>query len=271
MLLARRGLLRFTRNLRRVVAALPVAEVFPHHRQHLIVLHVADDDDGDILRAIVTLVELQAVLVLVRHVLDVFDEAHRGVFVGVLLESRRAQDFKNLLRRIRAVLIKLAEHGLRLRLVSVGRILEMLEIISVEFHDLVEVFFGEDFVKDGAVVRRVGVIFRTGAFQNRIALFRRVVLAAAKHQVLEEVRVAALARLDLIARACANDRIDRDEIRKVRRDGNQVQPVRQFVNRVLVRKNFLFLRRRLRLWLRLWPTTLRDAGAGQAQQERDDD
>jgi hypothetical protein len=54
--------------------------------------------------------------------------------------------------------------------------------------------------------------------------------------VLEEVREAALAGLDLVARARRDDDVERDEVRVVGRHGDEPQAVRQVVNRVLVRE-----------------------------------
>ena len=92
------------------------------------------------------------------------------------------------------------------------------------------------------VVRRVGVSLGAGGFENRLALFGRVLLAAAKHQVLEKVRVAALPGFDLVARPGLHDDVKRHQIWIIRRYRDQPQAVRQVVNRVVVSEKLaLFL------------------------------
>src|SRR6185369_2330801 len=108
---------------------------------------------------------------------------------SVLLIGGRAQYFVGLFFRIGAVLIEFAEHCLGFRLVGVGRVFQTLKTIGLEREDLIEIVFGKDFVIDGAVVGRVGVIVSAGAFENLVPLISGVVLAAAKHEVLEEVSV----------------------------------------------------------------------------------
>jgi hypothetical protein len=60
--------------------------------------------------------------------------------------------------------------------------------------------------------------------------------------VLEEVREAALARLDLVARARLDDDVERDEVRVVGRHRHQPEPVRQVVDSILIGKNLALLR-----------------------------
>ena len=90
MLFARFFLIALSGNIRNVVAAFPGAEIFLDHRERVVVLYIAHQNNGRVLRPIVTTVELQAVIVLIRHVLDIFDEAHRGVRISVALISGRA-------------------------------------------------------------------------------------------------------------------------------------------------------------------------------------
>ncbi len=81
----------------------------------------------------------------------------------------------------------------------------MLKAIGFQFENPIEVVFGKDFVIDGAIVRRIRVVVRAGLFQNLVALVRVVVLAATKHQMLEQVGVTALAFFRFVARAGLHD------------------------------------------------------------------
>ena len=119
MVLTRFLLLGFAGNLGNIRATLPGAEVFLCHGQSIIALHVANQNNRRVLRPVVTTVELQAVLVLVRHVLDVFDETHRGVRISVPLISGRAQHFKKFLFGVGAVLVEFPKDGFRFGLVAV--------------------------------------------------------------------------------------------------------------------------------------------------------
>ena len=69
--------------------------------------------------------------------------------VGVRLERRLVQHFIQLLGRLRAVLVVLAEHGKRFGFVGRLGVFQMLEAIRLHLHDLVEIFFREH-----GVVRR---------------------------------------------------------------------------------------------------------------------
>ncbi len=206
--LARFFLIALTWDFRDVAATLPGAEIFLDHRERVVVLHVTDQDNRRVLRPVVTTVELQAVIVLIRHVLDVFDEAHRGMRIGVELISRRAQHFEKLFFRRGAVLVELAEHGLCFGLVTVRWIFQMLKPIGFQFENLVEVVFGKYFVIDGAIVSRVGVVVRAGFLQNLVALVGVVMLAAASnartsarnHSCLFPVRCASRSARQLAAR-----------------------------------------------------------------------
>ena len=98
---------------------LPGGEVFLCHGQRIVALHVANQDNRYILRPVITIVELQAVFILVRHVLDVFDETHRSMRISVTLISGRAQHFKEFLFGIRAVLVEFAKDGFRFGLITI--------------------------------------------------------------------------------------------------------------------------------------------------------
>ena len=231
---ARLALLRLVGDVGLVVAALPVAPVLLRQRKRALARHVADDDERGVFGPVEAPEELQAVVVLVGHVLDVSEVAHRRVRVGVTAEGRLAQDLVHLGEGVRAVLVVLALDGLGLGLELFGRVLEADEAVGLDLHDLFEVVFRERGVVDRAVVGGIGVRLRARALENLLATFGREVLASAEHYVLEEVCVAAPARLDLVARACGDYDVERDEVRVVGRDCDEPKAVRQVVNRVLV-------------------------------------
>ncbi len=98
---------------------------------------------------------------------------------------------------------------------------------------------------DSTIVGRVGIRIGSGFLQDRVALLPGVMLAAAKHQMLEQVRVTALAFLRLVARSGLHDDVKRHQVRIVRRDRDQPQAVRQIVNVVVVSECLArFLRQR---------------------------
>src|SRR6266436_7519380 len=157
MCFAWRGLIGLGGNVGNIIAAFPIAEIFLDHREHFIALQIADYDYRRVLGPVVTSIELQTVVVLIGKVLDVFDKAHRGMRIGVDFVGGRAQDFVSFLFRVGAVLIELAQYGFGFGLVTVGRILQTLKSIGLEFENFVQIVFGKDFVIDGAVVGGVGV------------------------------------------------------------------------------------------------------------------
>ena len=234
MLFARFFLIALSGNIRNVVAAFPGAEIFLDHPERVVVLHIAHQNNRRVLRPVVTTIELQAVIVLIRHVLDVFDKAHRGVRIGVALIRGRPQHFEKLFFRRGAVFVELTEDRLGFCLVAVQWIFQMLKPIGFQFENLIEVVLGKHFVIDGAIVARVSVIVRAGFLQNLVALMRVVMLAAAKHQMLEQVRVTALAFLRFVARAGLHDDLQRYQIRIIGRHRDQPQAIRQIVNRIIV-------------------------------------
>src|SRR5262249_39046666 len=67
-------------------ASLPGAPVFFDQANRLLGIHVSGDDQRGVLGAVPAIEEQLRVLELVGHVLDVFEEAHRGVLVGVGVE-----------------------------------------------------------------------------------------------------------------------------------------------------------------------------------------
>ncbi len=65
-----------------------------------------------------------------------------------------------------------------------------------------------------------------------------VMLAAAKHQVLKQVSIAALALLRLVTRTGLHHDVERDQIRIICRHGDYAQTIWQIVDRVIVGKRF---------------------------------
>ena len=126
---------------------------------------------------------------------------------------------------------------LEIRLEDVLAVTQVLEAVGFERENLVEVFFGKDRVIDRAVVFRVSVRVRAGALERVVVLLRRDMLCAAKHQVLEQVREARLARLDFVARPGGDDDVERDDVRVIGRHGDDAQAIRQVVHEILVREN----------------------------------
>ena len=110
----------------------------------------------------------------------------------------------------------------------------MLKAIGFEFENSVEIVFGKDFVIHRAIIGRVSIRIRARLFQDFVAFLAGVMFAAAKHQVLEQMRIAALAFFGLIARTGLHHDVKGDEVRIVSRHRDQPQAVRQIVDRVIV-------------------------------------
>ena len=107
------------------------------------------------------------------------------------------------------------------------RVVEVLEAVGLDLQDRLEVLAGESHVVVGEVVAGEGVLARAGLRQDRLVGLRRVGLRAAEHHVLEEVREARLARLDLVARAGLDRDLQRHDVGEAGRDHDHAQAVRQ--------------------------------------------
>src|ERR1700738_208957 len=112
-------LIGFAGNLGNIAAMLPLAKISLYHPHGIVALYAANHDDRRVLGTVIALIELQAVIILVGHIFDVFDEAHCGVGISVTFIGGGTQYFICLLFRIGAVLVKFAEHGFRFCLISV--------------------------------------------------------------------------------------------------------------------------------------------------------
>src|ERR1700694_1465080 len=150
-------LIWFAGNLGNIAAMLPLAKISLYHPHGIIALYAANHDNRRVLGTVVALIKLQAVIILVGHIFDVFDEAHRGVGISVTLIGGGEQYFITLLFRISAVLVEFAEHRFSFCLVSVLRIFQTLKTICFEFENFIEVVFGKHLVINGAIVGRVGI------------------------------------------------------------------------------------------------------------------
>ena len=225
--------------LRLVAAALPRAQVLRRQLTCAIARDVADKEDGGVLGPVEAVEELQAVVVLVGHVLDVLQEAHRRVLVGVAVKAVSYSTSSSFCVGVGAVLVVFAQHGQRFGLVRRLAVLQPLEAVGLHLEDLVEVFLREDGVVRRAILGGGGVGVRARALHERVALLGRVVLAAAEHQVLEQVRVAALAWLDLVSRTGLHDDVQRHHVRIVGWHRDETKAVRQVVDAVRVREKIL--------------------------------
>jgi hypothetical protein len=205
----------------------PGPPVLFHQREDLGRLHVSRDDDRDVLGPVPAVEELLRVGKLVGHVLDVLEEAHRGVLVGVGRVRVVALDFDELGDGACAVLVVLAEHrpGLGLEvLLAVG---EVLETVGFHLEDLRQVFLRERRVVVRVVVGGVGVAAGPRPGEHRLILLWRVGLRPSEHHVLEEVRETRLAGLHLVPRPGLHRDLERDDVREAGGDHDDPEPVRQ--------------------------------------------
>jgi hypothetical protein len=223
----RAGRRRIRGHVDLVAAALPRAPVLLDEREDLVGLHVAGHDHGRVLGPVPAVEERLRVLELVGHVLDVLEEAHRRVPVGVRLEGVLALHLDQLLDRVRAVLVVLAEHRARLGLEGLERVVEVLEAVGLDLQDRLEVLPGEGGVVVREVVAREGVLARARLRHDRLVRFGRVRLRAAEHHVLEEVREARLAGLHLVARAGHHRDLQRHDVREAGRHHDHLEAVRE--------------------------------------------
>ena len=219
------GLGRLGGDLDRLVAGLPVRIVLLGQGEDLVRVDVADHQHLDVTRPVEPVEELAAVLVLVGHGLDVGQEAHGGVLVGVLVEGQRAQLLEQRQERPGGVLVVLAQDRQRLGAEVGLRVLEVDEPVALEVHHLLELGRRADDVVVGPVVGGEGVRVRAHLLEGVVVLLRRVLLGAPEHDVLEEVGEAAVAGLDLLARPGPDDRVVGDDARAVERDDVDHQPV----------------------------------------------
>jgi hypothetical protein len=147
------------------------------------------------------------------------------VLIGVTPESSLAHFLVELPHGLGAVLVVFAEHRETLRLQRSRGIFQILEAVGLHHEHLLEIFFGERGVIGGEIVAGESVGRCAGVLQGLFILCLWNLLGATKHHVLEQVREAGFAGLDLIARTGLHHDIEGNDIRVVGRDGNQPQPV----------------------------------------------
>ena len=218
---------RLARHVHRVAPRLPGAPVLLDQREHLVGPHVARHDHGRVLGPVPAVEERLRVVELVGHVLDVLQETHAGVAIGVGPEGVVALHFDELLDRVGAVLVVLAEHGPRLGLERLYRVLEVLEAIGLDLQDRLEVLAREGRVVVGEVVAGEGVLASAGLGQDRLVRLGRERLRPPEHHVLEEVSEARLAGLHLVPRPGLDRDLERHDVREAGRDDDHAQAVRQ--------------------------------------------
>jgi hypothetical protein len=209
----------------RVGATRPRSPVLLDERHHLVRLHVAGDDERRVLGPVPAIEEHLRVRELIGHVLDVLQEAHRRVPVGVRREGVLALDLEELARRIGAVLVVLAEHGARLGLERLFGIGEVLEPVGLDLEDRRQILLGERRVVVRVVVAGVGVLARPGALEDRLVGVGGICLRAPEHHVLEEVGEPRLAGLDLVARPGLHRNVQRHDVGEARRDDDDREAV----------------------------------------------
>ena len=227
-----------------VMTALPAAPVFLDQTQHRVGLDVPGHDDRRVLRPIPTLEELMRIVELVGHVLDVFQESHRRMPVGMGREGMVVLDFLDLDLRVGAVLVVLPEDRPRLGLERHRVVSEVLEPVGLHPEHQFEIFLGERRVVVGVVIRRVGVLPRADFGQNLLILLGRIELRAAEHHVLEQMREPGLAGFDFISRTGLHRDLKRDDVGKAGRHDDDLQAVRERCLRGLERKNIASSARR---------------------------
>ncbi len=197
--------------------AVPAAVGVLDRGERLVIIEIADDEDDAVVRRVEPLEELPRVLVLVRHVLDVVLGADRRVAVGVLLELEPAERLVNRGVGVRESLVPLSEDGARLVLVLVGGVVKVLEPVRVDLDELPERIGRDGRVVEGHVVGRECIVVRTERLEATEIVLGRDRVRPTEHQMLEEVRVSALAGLDLIPRSGLDERVVGDDPRRVER------------------------------------------------------
>src|SRR5580698_3649218 len=115
----------------------------------------------------------------------------------------------------------------------------MLKPVGLHRKNARQIFFRESSMKGRQVVAGICIGGCTGVLQFVLIALRGEFRRAAKHQVLEEMREAALARLDLIAGTCSDDDKERNDIRIISRNRDQPKAVGQIVLDVWIREDFV--------------------------------
>jgi len=114
----------------------------------------------------------------------------------------------------------------------------MLEAIGFHGKHARRFFLRKRGVKSSEIVGGEGVRCGAGIAQDRLVFVRRIFGRAAEHQMFEQVRETAFARLDLVPRACPHHDKHGHQVGKFRRNGDEPETVGQILLHVLVRKDF---------------------------------
>ena len=222
---ARLGLRRLGRDLRLEAAALPPAVVLAGEALELGLVEVAHHDDDAVLGPVVAVVELQAVVVVVGHVPDVLQEPDRRVLVRVRRVREVVQGLAQQRHRVREVQVVLAEDGAGLGAEVLLGVPQVEEAVGLEVDDGLQRVRARHDVVGGPVRGRERVRVGPDALDHGVVGLGGVLLGAPEHHVLEEVRVAREARLDLVPRAGAHHRVVGDDAGAVVVDADHREPV----------------------------------------------
>ena len=180
----------------------------------------------------------QAVLVLIGHVLDVLEEAEGGVLVGVLFEGRVAQELVEAPVGVGDARIIFAFDDRRLGLDHVLGVIQVDEPVGLGLDDFLQVLpAGEDDEVAGEVVGRIAVGARAEPGQELVVGGPGDLFRALEHHVLEEMGEPRFPGLDLVAGARPDDGVIGDDVRVAERDGDDLEPVLQLLDLVVVGKD----------------------------------
>ena len=222
---ARLGLRRLRRDLRLEPAARPAAVVLAGEPLELVLVEVAHHDDDAVLGPVVAVVELQAVVVVVGHVPDVLQEPDGRVLVRMRRVREVVQGLAQQRHRVREVQVVFAEDGAGLGAEVLLGVAQVAEAVGFEIDDGLQGVRARHDVVGGPVGGRERVRVGPDALDHRVVGLGGVPLGAAEHHVLEEVRVAGEARLDLVPRAGAHHRVVGHDAGAVVVDPDHREPV----------------------------------------------
>ena len=216
----------FGRDLHRDAAAgPPLAPVLLHEPYPLVRIEVASKDDRRVARPVPPFEENMRIGELVRHLLDVGEEAHRGVLVRVHLVGVVALHFEQFRKRVGRALVVLPEDGLRLGAEVCLQVFEVHKPVRFDVEDLLKVLLREGDVVVRVIVGGIGVLAGPGARHDRLVPLRPEALRAAEHHVLEEMGEARLPRFHLVPRAGLYRNLERDQVREPRGNDDDAQPI----------------------------------------------
>ena len=162
---------------------------------------------------------------MVRHVLDVLEQADRRVLVRVRRVGEVVQPLAQQRHRIREVQVVLAEDGARLGAKVVLAVAQVPEAVRFQIHDRLQSVRAGDDVVGRPVAGGERVRVGPDPLDHRVVGLGRVLLGAPEHHVLEEVGVPGEAGLHLVPRPGAHHRVVGDDAGAVVVDAYHLQPV----------------------------------------------